>query len=106
MFDYVVIGKGLMGSAAARYLSQSGAKVAIIGQTRRAREHCIVDAASRYRNKVRHILSCAHHCAVSRRAHHCAVSWRSGCVWIFSRSTARLVLKKGVGSNLRRKRQE
>ena len=31
MFDYIVIGKGLMGSAAARYLSQSGAKVGIIG---------------------------------------------------------------------------
>ena len=31
MFDYIVIGKGLMGSAAARYLSQGGAKVGIIG---------------------------------------------------------------------------
>ncbi len=31
MFDYIVIGKGLIGSAAGRYLSQSGAKVAILG---------------------------------------------------------------------------
>lgn len=31
MFDYLVIGKGLMGSAAARYLSQHSPRVAIIG---------------------------------------------------------------------------
>lgn len=31
MFDFLVIGKGLMGSAALRYLSQSGANVAMIG---------------------------------------------------------------------------
>ena len=31
MFDYLVVGKGLMGSAAARHLSRSGASVAIIG---------------------------------------------------------------------------
>ena len=31
IFDYIVIGKGLMGAAAARYLSQMTAKVAMIG---------------------------------------------------------------------------
>jgi glycine/D-amino acid oxidase-like deaminating enzyme len=31
MYDYVVIGKGMMGSAAARYLAERGAQVAIIG---------------------------------------------------------------------------
>lgn len=31
MFDFVVIGKGLIGSAAIRYLSQNGTKTAIIG---------------------------------------------------------------------------
>jgi sarcosine oxidase len=31
IFDYIVIGKGLMGAAAARYLSQMTAKVAVIG---------------------------------------------------------------------------
>jgi len=31
MFDYLVIGKGLMGSAALRYVSQLTATVAIIG---------------------------------------------------------------------------
>ncbi len=31
MFDYVIVGKGLFGAAAARYLSQEGGKVAIIG---------------------------------------------------------------------------
>lgn len=31
MFDYIVIGKGMMGSATARYLSEWGAKVALVG---------------------------------------------------------------------------
>ncbi len=31
MFDYLVIGKGLIGSVAARYLSQESNKVALIG---------------------------------------------------------------------------
>ena len=31
MFDYLVIGKGLFGSAAAKYLSRSAAHVAILG---------------------------------------------------------------------------
>ena len=31
MFDYIVIGKGLIGSAAGRYLSATGTKVALIG---------------------------------------------------------------------------
>lgn len=31
IFDYIVIGKGLIGSAAARYLTQSQKNVAVIG---------------------------------------------------------------------------
>jgi glycine/D-amino acid oxidase-like deaminating enzyme len=32
MYDMIVVGKGMMGSAAARYLSAAGARVALIGQ--------------------------------------------------------------------------
>ena len=32
MYDIIVVGKGMMGSAAARYLSAAGARVALIGQ--------------------------------------------------------------------------
>ena len=31
MFEYIVIGKGLIGSAAARYLSENSSRVALIG---------------------------------------------------------------------------
>lgn len=31
MFDYIVIGKGMMGSAAARYLAEKGTKIAVVG---------------------------------------------------------------------------
>lgn len=30
-FDFVVVGKGMMGAAAARYLALSGARVALVG---------------------------------------------------------------------------
>jgi sarcosine oxidase len=30
-FDFIVVGKGMMGAAAARHLALSGAKVALIG---------------------------------------------------------------------------